>query len=142
MTNAGFEKIGQSDKKLYGDRKLLLCGFAPEAQPKFKALLAMIGLQDLPLVWAGTDDGMALVGELMARPAGSGEGVSSDLPRSIIVAGIEEAELHHLISGCRQAGMKQALWATLTPTSQNWSLKALLDELSAEREAMAKRSKA
>ena len=140
MTDAGFEKIGQTAKRLYGEQKLLLCGFPPAAQPKFKSLIGMIGLDHLPLVWVGTDDAGETVGNLMQRSDGSGEGAASDVPRAIIVAGIEEAELHQLMSGCRQAGMKQALWATLTPTSEGWPLNKLLEELSAERRAMAAQS--
>ncbi|MBI5895900.1 MAG: DUF3783 domain-containing protein, partial [Desulfobacterales bacterium] len=43
-----------------------------------------------------------------------------------------------LMSGCRQAGMRQALWAALTPTSESWPLGQLLKELSTERAALAK----
>jgi hypothetical protein len=45
------------------------------------------------------------------------------------------------MSGCRKAKMQQALWATLTPTSTDWTLKDLLAELDAERQALAKRSR-
>lgn len=134
---SSFEKIDQSDQMLYGERKLLLCGFAPEAQSKFKKLLEMIGIRDLPLVWAGETDKNEQVGILMQRTDGSGLGTASDLPRALIVAGIEKNELHMLMSGCRQAGMKQALWAALTPTSEQWPLISLIEELSAERKALA-----
>lgn len=139
MTDASFEKISQSDKPLYGVRKLLLCGFPSPAQPKFKTLLGMLGIEGLPLVWAATDDSENLVGDLFERPDDSGAGADSRLPRAIIVAGIAEAELHLLMSGCRKAGMQQALWAALTPTSEKWHLKDLLKELAAEREALARR---
>jgi hypothetical protein len=33
----------------------------------------------------------------------------------------------------RNNGMAPALWAVLTPTSENWTLKMLLEELDAER---------
>lgn len=138
MTNAGFEKVGNSGKRLYGERKLLLCGFAAAAQSKFKTLLEMIGIEHLPLVWAVSQDLDVPVSDLFERPEGSGENKDSSLPRSIIVAGLEEQELHLLMSGCKRAGMQQALWAVLTPTSEKWSLAALLNELAAERTAMSK----
>ena len=138
MTDASFEKIGRSDKCLYGPRKLLLCGFPIEAQSKFKTLLGMIGLTNLPIVWANDNDGRSTLGFLMEQSDGEGEGVSSGLPRAIIVAGVEEKELHRLMSGCRQAGMMKALWATLTPTSEKWTLAALLEELAAENRAMSR----
>jgi hypothetical protein len=72
---------------------------------------------------------------------GCGWKVSSQLPRAIIMAGITQKELHQLMSGCRQAEMKQALWATLTPVSENWTLKDLLAELAAEYRAIQERKK-
>jgi hypothetical protein len=39
MNDAKFEKVSRSDKTLYGPRKLLLCGFADAAQPKFLTVL-------------------------------------------------------------------------------------------------------
>lgn len=141
MVDASFEKLGLTDKRLYGARKLLLCGFAAAAQPKFKTLLAMIGIREVPLTWGTGQDVKETIGALLSRPDGSGEGSDSDLPRAIIVAGLEESELHTLMSGCRQAGMRQALWAALTPTSESWPLGQLLKELSAERAALSKDQK-
>jgi hypothetical protein len=138
MVDASFEKIGLTDRRLYGARKLLLCGFAAAAQSKFKTLLEMIGIEPVPMVWGTARDIKETVSVLLSRPDGNGEGIDSDLPRAIIVAGLEENELHTLMSGCRQAGMRQALWAALTPTSETWSLGQLLMELSAERAAMTK----
>jgi len=39
----------------------------------------------------------------------------------------------------RKTGMKPVLWAALTPTSEIWSVKSLLAELTAERKAMSQR---
>ena len=52
------------------------------------------------------------------------------------MAGISENELHRLMTVCKKAGMRNALWAALTPTSETWTLAALLAELSAERRQM------
>lgn len=137
MTDAGFEKVGRSEKKFYGSRKLLLCGFPQAAQPKFRALLDMLALDGLPLIWCAAEQADETVGRLARLPDGSGEGIDSALPRAIIASGIQENELHRLMSGCRQSGMQQALWAVLTPVSETWPLKNLLDELAAERRAMS-----
>jgi hypothetical protein len=75
---------------------------------------------------------------LAALPNGTGKGESSVLPRAIIVAGITERQLQTLMAVCRKTGMQQALWATLTPTSETWPLRDLLPELAAERKALQK----
>jgi hypothetical protein len=138
MTDAGFEKVVPSEKKLYGPRKLLLCGFPVQSQPKFKMLLEMMDSADLPLIWVAEHQSNEMISSLFALPDGSGEGIGSTLPRALIVGGINQQELHRLMSGCRQAGMRQALWAVLTPTSERWRLSNLLRELAAEHEAMAR----
>jgi hypothetical protein len=49
--------------------------------------------------------------------------------------------MHRLMTGCRQSKMKQTLWATLTPTSETWTIQSLLNELAAEHAAMQKRKR-
>ena len=80
------------------------------------------------------------ISELFQLPDNSGESVSSNLPRAIVVAGISQNELISLMTVCKKAGMINALWATLTPTSENWTIQQLLAELAAERKAMTKKS--
>jgi hypothetical protein len=138
MTDATFDKITLSDKPLYGPEKLIVCGCSADVQPKFEAVLKMAGLEQVPVVWALESQSDVQLSELAALPHGTGSGKSSSLPRGIIVAGITERQLQTLMAVCRQAGMKQALWATLTPTSETWLLKDLLAELSAERQALQK----
>ena len=137
----GFEKIERSNQCLFGPRKLLLCGFPASSQAKFKSLLGMLDLKELPLIWAAQGDAEKLLCDLFSQADGSGEGRGSELPRAIIAAGIEQQELHLLMNGCRQAGMQSSLWAVLTPTSESWTLSQLLAALAAESQAMASRKK-
>ncbi|MGE0083732.1 MAG: DUF3783 domain-containing protein [Desulfococcaceae bacterium] len=138
MNSIGFETVSQSDRFLYGPRKLLVCGFPAEVQSKFIQLLEMTGFNDLPTVWISRNQAGEKVGTLAGLPDKSGWGVSSDLPRAIIVCGITEKELHQLMDGCRKSGMKRPLWAVLTTNSENWTAEFLLSELSAERKALEK----
>lgn len=139
MSKGSFEKIRNSDRCLYGPRKLLLTGFAADVQTKFKTVLQTLGFSDVALVWATEDQLETIIDDLVQLPDGSGNGRSSSLPRAVIVGGITEKELHSLISGCRKAGMKQALWAALTPTSVTWRLQQLLSELAAEHAALSRK---
>lgn len=139
MSKGSFEKIRNSDRCLYGPRKLLLTGFAADVQTRFKTVLQTLGFSDVALVWAMEEQLETVIDDLVQQPDGSGNGRSSSLPRAVIVGGITEKELHSLISGCRKAGMKQALWATLTPTSVTWRLQQLLNELAAEHAALSRK---
>ena len=140
MVDATFEKVTTSDKPLFGPRKLLLCGFPPGAQPKFGIVLEMAGLREVPKIWVSDDQGDMALSALLQLPDNSGESVSSNLPRAIVVAGISQNELIKLMTVCKKTGMMNALWATLTPTSENWTIQQLLAELTAERKAMTKKS--
>ena len=141
MSDAKFEKVEQSDTCLYGPRKLVLCGFEPGVQAKFDALLETLGLAELPRVWAGVEQKDETLGVLVGLENGAGKGNESGLPRAVIMSGITETELHRLMGGARKAGVRDALWATLTPVSKTWTLGALLSELAAEREAVRRKKK-
>ena len=99
-------------------------------------ILEFTGLQDLDLVWAAEGRADDEIGELMELPAGTGADSDSALPRAVVVAGISENDLHNLMSTCRAGGMKQALWAVVTPASEKWPLRQLVAELEAERQAL------
>jgi hypothetical protein len=136
MNDAKFEKVSRSDKTLYGPRKLLLCGFADTAQPKFLTVLQMAGLADVATVWVAHDQAETRLQELVDMPDRFGWGGSSELPRAIIVSGIAEKQLHGLMTVCRKTGMQQALWAVLTPTNVQWTIEKLLAQIEAERQAL------
>jgi hypothetical protein len=140
MVDATFEKITTSDKPLYGPRKLLLCGFSSAAQSKFETVLDMVGLREAPKIWVLDDQGDMALSTLLQLPDNSGASVSSNLSRAIVVAGISQNELINLMTVCKKAGMMHALWATLTPVSENWTIQKLLAELAAERKAMNRKS--
>ena len=141
MTDGTFQKVQHSDTRMYGPTKLLLCGFSAQAQTNFTTLLKMAAFQDLAVVWVNENDHQKTLRELLDLPDGTGWGAGSTLPRAIIVSGITENQLHGLMTLCRQTKMQPALWAALTPTSETWTLGDLLDELQAERKALAQRAK-
>jgi hypothetical protein len=138
VSQANFQKIGRSDKLLYGPRKLLLCGFPAQAHLKFKTVLDMVEMGSTPKIWVVREQADDQLADLLTLPDDSGAGYSSDLPRAIIAAGITEKELVSLMAVCKQSGMANALWAALTPASEQWTIRQLLAELTAERQAMQK----
>ena len=136
MSDGGFEKVSQSDEPMYGPRKLLICGFSADIQPHVAKLLEVLKLSDIPRIWVTAEHAGSLISDVLALEDNTGWGVASELPRSIIMCGLTQNELHLLMSGSREAGMKPPLWATLTPTSESWTIQDLLKELAAEHQAM------
>ena len=139
MSDGGFEKVTASDEPMYGPRKLLICGFSTEIQPHVVKLLEILKLADIARIWVTEEHAASLISDVLALANDTGFGVTSELPRAIIMCGLTQNELHRLMSGSREAGMKAPLWATLTPTSETWTVQDLLKELLAEHAAMQQR---
>jgi hypothetical protein len=135
---AQFSRVTQSSRPLYGPRKLLVCGYTSEGQTALTDIISAMAIEDLPIIYAVSADLEESLSTLLSRPANTGQGEPSRIPAAIIMSGITENELHQLIGSYRDAGLPSPLWATLTPTSETWTLRQLLKELSAERAAFEK----
>ena len=139
MSEGTFQKVGKTDKTLYGPRAALVCGFSSEEQKALMAFMAGIELTDISVVFAAEADSQALLKDLVTRPDQSGRDTDSVLERAIILSGITEEELHRTLSTYRKLELPRPLWATLTPYSESWPLSTLLEELQKERMATKKK---
>jgi len=133
-----FQKVKNANKKMYGTRGILVCGYSLPEQPLFLSLLEQSGFQDLGVVFVTTGQSASTLKELLALPHKSGQGDESGMRRAIIMSGFTQKELHKLMKAYRLADLPSQLWATLTPTSEHWSANDLLEELAAESEAIKK----
>ena len=141
MSQGTFNKIGKTEKMLFGPRAMLVCGYTPKEQEVFMQFLNTIRIMDVTVSFAATDQKKARLLDLLSQPDQSGRDLPSDMDRTIIVSGITEKELHKTLSSYRDTNLSRPLWATLTPISQNWPLSDLITELKKERAAMEKRKK-
>lgn len=139
MTTNSFQKVGDSEQRLYGPRKILLCGYSQEDRLRFQAMLRDSGLSDIELLVAGDTALKQTVRALFEQPVSRASQKGPALPRAAIMGGITEKELHTILNAYRQTGLPGQFWATLTPTSENWRLGELLSELQKENEALRKR---
>ena len=139
MSHRGkLKKVGKSSKKMYGSRKILVCGY-PE--PEQQALLSLIDetrLAVFPVIFATNNDIQKTLKDILESDDKHGQGEVSDMKRGIIMSGFTQKELHTLMAAYRGAKLPTQHWATLTPMSENWSVADLLDELAAEAEAIKK----
>jgi len=142
MEQGEFQKVGKSEDRMYGPRKLLVCGYSVDEQEPFLAFLESLGFADLPVVFVTEEDLHLSLEILLARGDKNGFGMASNMARALILSGFTHNELHKLISGYRQHQLPEQLWATLTPTSEKWAIATLLEELSKEAKAMKNLRKA
>lgn len=135
---SGFNKIERSDKKMYGVRGLLVCGYPEEERGAFINFISALDMEALPVIFGGNGDIERGVGELLNLKHEDGMTGPSDLPRAVIMSGLSQDELHMLMDAYRGSGFVNQIWASLTPHNETWTLKALLIELLAEARAMQK----
>jgi hypothetical protein len=130
-----FKKVGKSEKRLHGPRKLIVCGYPELEQRALLSLLEKNDFKDLPVIFVTNRDSKKTISELLTLDERSGQDEVSDMRRAIIMSGFTQNELHRLMTAYRNSGLSTQLWATLTPISENWPIEKLLGELAAEAEA-------
>jgi len=94
------------------------------------------GLKDIGVVFITAASLPLTLAALAALPDGTNAGETAELPRALVMSGLTERQLHALMDSYRQSGLPRPLWASVTPTSADWTIKYLLVELLKEREAM------
>ena len=139
MSEGKFEKIQESDERMYGPKGILVCGYPPAEHRFFALFMEKAGFSDRPIIFAKTEDAGRPVKELLGLTTESGIGEPTDLPRAVIMSGFTQNEVHRIMVAYRQAGLPAQLWATLTPVSENWLLSDLLRELVKENEFFKKK---
>jgi len=107
-------------------------------QTTFFSLLEEIQMENIPVRFAVDADGSKSLRTILEK-AETGETEHSSLRRAVIMSGLTQTELHNLIGSHRKSGLPRPLWASLTPISESWTLKDLLETLVREAEAMKKR---
>lgn len=136
----GLNKVGTSDQRMFGPRKVIVCGFPASEQPHFLEVLEKGEMLDIPVIFVTGDRAESLMGDIVELPAGTGLDQDSELDRAVILSGISENELQTVLRTYRAQGLPAPLWATLTETSVEWPLSELLRELASEREAFRRTS--
>ncbi|RJP94658.1 MAG: DUF3783 domain-containing protein [Desulfobacteraceae bacterium] len=124
--------VGESKKRMYGPRGLIVCGFSSEERTAVKNLFESTTFNQVPVVFSTDSDRQVQVKDLLARNHHSGADQSCSLECAIIMSGVTEQELHFIMAEYKKTGLPKPLWATLTPTSENWTIEALITELASE----------
>lgn len=142
MSHKGrLKKVGKSAKKMYGSKKLLVCGYPEADQKALFLLLNENGLDFFPVIFATNGDIQRTLKDILESDDGHGQGEVSEMKRAIIMSGFTQKTLHTLMAAHRKSELPTPFWAALTPASENWFLTDLLDELAAEAEAIKTQKK-
>jgi len=132
----GFTRVKDSGVRMYGPRCFILCGYLREEKEQISDLLIRLGMQDVTLRPVSQKYLHQELKEIMHSHADP-EYEQHISTRAIIMAGISENELKKFMHGWKDLKFPAQLWAVLTPTSETWTLTALLTELKKEATAMS-----
>jgi Domain of unknown function (DUF3783) len=138
MDDGTFSKVEKSTETMYGPRGILVCGYTKDEQKAFCSVLKKIQTEDIPVKFPGDADGPKTILTILEN-AETGDTEHSSLRRAVIMSGLTQTELHNLIRSHRESGLSYPLWASLTPVSETWLLKDLLEALAQEAMAMKQR---
>jgi hypothetical protein len=136
-----FHKVKKSNKRMYGPKGILVCGYSLSEHSLFILFLEQAGFEDLGVIFVTSNQSANTLKELLTLPDRSGYEEESKMRRAIIMSGFTQKELHTLMTAYRHAELPSQLWATLTPISENWYVSDLLEELAAESEAIKQQRK-
>ncbi|MCX5877640.1 MAG: hypothetical protein NTY44_00815 [Deltaproteobacteria bacterium] len=56
MSEEKFEKIQDSDERMYGPKGILVCGYSPPEHLFFALFMEKAGFSDRPIIFATTED--------------------------------------------------------------------------------------
>lgn len=128
-------------------KKLLVFGIEDERRKKLEILMALQGsvMGEAELEWVKKEDYIQTVGDLYAGKrnlllAGCRE---EEYPKEslLLMCGFEDEHIDILLKGLRQNGIKTDYKAIMTPNNQNWNILQLMQEMRAERAAIAGKAK-
>jgi len=125
--------VGESKKRMYGPRGILVCGFSSDERKTILRIFSNKKFKRLPVIFTNGEDRLALMKDMITRAHLTGLDHECDLDRAVIMSGLTEKELHRTMSAYKKLKLPKPLWATLTPTSENWTVEALILELTNER---------
>jgi hypothetical protein len=141
MGDENFQRIQESDERMYGPKGVLVCGYPPPEHRFFAMFMDKAGFSDRPIIFPTNEDAEKTLKEVFCLTTRSGMGGHADLPRAVIMSGFTQNEVQRIMVAYRQAGLPAQLWATLTPISEHWLLADLLKELLKEHALLKEKKK-
>ena len=133
MSHARLKVVGESKKRMYGPRCMLICGFSPDQRKIILNMTKNKKFKNIPMVFTAEGDRLELMKNMVIREHQIGLDSECELERTIIMSGLTEKELHQTMAAYKKLKLPKPLWATLTPTSEKWTVEALVNELTNER---------
>lgn len=132
--SSDFQKVGDSNEPMIGDKKLLVGGFTEKDLKVLSSKIEQSRLSGIPLRLVFVEEEDELLHDILKGVAPT-DGTPL-VQRFLLMSGFSDKELKVLLNGYKKWKLPKTLFATATPTNLNWTLGDLVDELLSEADAM------
>jgi hypothetical protein len=137
MSQGEFKKIDQDEGAPLGPLALLLCGFSLEESRTVSSFLGTIDASEHRVVLCTEPMLVQSLGEALTTTEESPPVPPDQLPRVMVLSGMTGAQVRVFLDQYASTQLPRPIFATVTPSNLNFTVRDLLIELLEEHRAMA-----
>lgn len=139
MSQGEFKKIDQDEGAPLGPLALLLCGFSLEESRTVSSFLGTIDASEHRVVLCTEPMLVQSLGEALTTTEESPPVPPDKLPRAMVLSGMTGAQVRVFLDQYASTQLPRPIFATVTPSNLNFTVRDLLIELLQEHRAMSER---
>ena len=139
MSQGEFKRIDQDEGAPLGPLALLVCGFSLEESRTVSSFLGTIDASEHRVVLCTEPMLAQSLGEALTTTEESPPVPPDKLPRVIVLSGMTGAQVRVFLDQYASTQLPRPIFATVTPSNLDFTVRDLLIELLQEHRAMAER---
>jgi hypothetical protein len=134
---ATFEALDDANDAIVGPPGVLLIGFERDEGSTIAGLIRELGASDHRVVCCTTTMGASTVGEALAGDDGGTLLPVGKVPRVALLSGLSDKQVGEALDRYKTTGLPRPIFAVATEANLEFTVVQLLEDLMAERQAMA-----
>ena len=139
MSQGEFKRIDQDEGPPLGPLELLVCGFSIEESRTVSSFLGTINVPEHQVVLCTEPMLAQSLGEALTTTEESPPVPPDKLPRVIVLSGMTGAQVRVFLDQYASTQLPRPIFATVTPSNLDFTVRDLLIELLQEHRAMSEK---
>lgn len=135
--DAPFEALDRESDHAFGPEAVLLCGFDRTEAGSIELLLRGAAAGEHRVVCCTTTMGSWTIERALGGDDGGKLLPVGKIPRVMLLSGLSDAKVQAVLDAYAATGLERPIFAVATPANLGFTVIRLLEELMAERQAMA-----
>jgi len=136
-SDATFEAFDSESDQAFGPEAVLLCGYERNEASLIDAVLKGLALAGHRVVCCTTTMGSWTIERALAGDDGGKLLPVGKIPRVMLLSGLRDEHVQAVLDAYASTGLERPIFAVATPANLGFTVIRLLEELMAERQAMA-----